>query len=120
MAISEQIVNKDGVDETVATDALALTVGKTAALECDTIEETTSKRSTNLDKWRAEVDYDDGRSDVIAPSNNVGFHQLKHGGTMPDACPQALCLDELVEQKIRDAVRAQFTNAEWNAMPEAQ
>ena len=57
---------------------------------------------------------------MIAPSNNVGFHQLKHGGTMSDACPQALCLGELVEQKIRDAVRAQFTNAEWNAMSEAQ
>ena len=67
VAISEHIVNKDGIDETVVIDALALTVGKTAALECDTIEETISKLSTNLDKWRAEVDYDDGRSDVIAP-----------------------------------------------------
>ena len=50
VTISEYIVNKDGIDETVVIDALALTVGKTAALECDTIEETISKLSTNLDK----------------------------------------------------------------------
>jgi len=46
VTISEHIVNKDGIDETVVIDALALTVGKTAALECDTIEETISKLLT--------------------------------------------------------------------------
>ena len=120
VTISEHIVNKDGIDETVVIDALALTVGKTAELECDTIEETITKLSTNLDKWRAEVDDGDERSSVIAPSKNIGFHQLQHGGTMSDACPQALCLDALLEKKIEQAVRGQFSDAEWNAKSKEQ
>ena len=39
---------------------------------------------------------------------------------MSDACLQALCLDALLEKKIEQAVRGQFSDAEWNAKSKEQ
>ena len=116
VTVSEHITNAGGRDETVILDALAITVGKTAQLECTTIEETLAKLSTNLDKWKEELGSDGGG--VIAPSENIGFHQIKHGGTMSDACPQALLLDVLIEKNIQSAVKAQYSPDEWEALGE--
>ena len=87
VTIGEHITNADDTDETVVLDALALTVGKTTQLECDTIEGTVDKLGKKNEKWRSELGADapDG---ITAASGSVGFHQLKHGGTQSDSCTQ--------------------------------
>ena len=120
VTIGEHITNADGTDETVVLDALALTVGKTAQLECDTIEDTIDKLNSNLEKWRWELGDSNDSEGIIAASGSVGFHQLKHGGTMSDACNQALLLDALIEKRIVVAVKAQFTPEQLAAMSPEQ
>ena len=114
------IENADGEFEDVVMRSAALTPGKTAQIEAETLEENIFKRgAAKLDGWRAvhvELFGPEAAAD-IPESDRVALDRLGGGGMVSsDTCNQARALTRLIVEMVAARVEAKIGPESWAAM----